>query len=39
MEDLIKLLQILSKYITEDYGKKNPTTCEHDMFFCKLCTF
>lgn len=33
MEDLIKSLQIFSKYITDDYGRKNPTTCEHDMFF------
>ena len=33
MEDLIKSLQIFSKYITDDYGKKNPTTCEHDMLF------
>lgn len=33
MEDLIKSLQIFSKYITDDYGRKNPTTCEHDMLF------
>ena len=33
MEDLIKSLQIFSKYITDDYSKKNPTTCEHDMLF------
>lgn len=33
MEDLIKALQIFSKYITDDYGKKYPTTCEHDMLF------
>lgn len=33
MEDLIKSLQILSKYITDDYGRKKPTTYEHDMLF------
>ena len=33
MEDLIKSLRIFSKYITDDYGRKNPTTCEHDMLF------
>ena len=33
MEDLIKSLQIFSKYITDDYGRENPTTCEHDMLF------
>ena len=33
MEDLIKSLRIFSKYIIDDYGRKNPTTCEHDMLF------
>ena len=33
MEDLIKALQIFSKYITDDYGRKHPTKCEHDMLF------
>ena len=33
MEDLIKSLQIFSKYITDDYGRNNPTTCEHGMLF------
>ena len=33
MEDLIKALQIFNKYITDDYSRKHPTTCEHDMLF------
>jgi len=33
MEDLIKALQIFSKYITDDYVRKHPTKCEHDMLF------
>ena len=29
MKDLIKALQILSKYATDD---RNPTNCNHDVF-------
>lgn len=32
MEDLIKALQILLPY-TDEYGKKYPTTCEHDVLY------
>lgn len=33
MEDLIKALTILSKYITDDYHKKYPTCCDHDTLW------
>lgn len=32
MEDLIKALTILSKYLN-DYHKQYPTTCEHDRLW------
>jgi DNA-binding protein YbaB len=31
MEDLIKALTILKKYITEDYLLNYPTNCDHDI--------
>ena len=34
MDDLIRALQILRKYMKDDnYGLQSPTTCEHDMLF------
>lgn len=30
MEDLIKALTILSKYLDDGYNKDYPTLCEHD---------
>ena len=33
MEDLIKALQIFSKYTKEDY----PTWCEHDCLHVRVC--
>ena len=35
MEDLIKALTILNKYL-EGYQKKYPTTCEHDVLFVQV---
>ena len=32
MEDLIEALNILKKYISNDFSKKYPTSCEHDVF-------
>jgi len=32
MEDLIKALQIFSKYVKEDEGD-SPTHCEHDIMY------
>lgn len=31
MEDLIEALNILKKYISNDFSKKYPTSCEHDV--------
>ena len=35
MEDLIKALTILNKYL-EGYHKEYPTTCEHDVMFVQV---
>jgi len=33
MEDLIKALTILKKYIVDSYDMKYPTACEHDVLY------
>lgn len=35
MEDLIKALTIISKYL-EGYNKKYPISCEHDVMFVQV---
>lgn len=35
MDDLIKALTILNKYLDE-YNKKYPTSCEHDVMFVQV---
>lgn len=36
MEDLIKALTILSKYIEGEYNKRYPTSCEHDVLYVQV---
>ena len=33
MEELIRALNILSKYMKEDYNRDFPTSCEHDVLY------
>ena len=33
MEELIKALTILSKYMKDDYHRNFPTHCEHDVLY------
>lgn len=33
MEELIRALNILSKYMRDDYHKEFPTHCEHDVLY------
>jgi hypothetical protein len=33
MEELIKALTILSKYMESDYARNFPTSCEHDVLY------
>ena len=33
MEDLIKALQILKKYLIDDYNQEYPFSCEHDILY------
>ena len=33
MEELIKALTILSKYMEKDYNRNFPTSCEHDVLY------
>lgn len=33
MEELIRALNILSKYMKEDYYRDFPTSCEHDVLY------
>lgn len=33
MEELIKALTILSKYMKDDYHRDFPTSCEHDVLY------
>lgn len=33
MDELIKALNILNKYITDPYLRDYPTACEHDILF------
>lgn len=35
MEDLIKALTIISKYL-EGYNKERPISCEHDVMFVQV---
>lgn len=33
MEELIKALTILSKYMKDDYSRNRPMSCEHDVLY------
>ena len=36
MDDLIKALTIISKYLEEGYKKDRPISCEHDVMFVQV---
>lgn len=36
MDDLIEALGIFKKYIHDDFGKKYPTHCEHDVLLISV---